>query len=818
MAKRYFPIKLLLLICSAACIFPSAFSQDTTICYMRDPEGRIREHNVDFLKMTLDVKFNAREGKVIGDVKYDFKPIQFIVDTLFLDAPGIDIQKVLLDGKEVQYTTDSAGLTIRFLQAMSWNKQYKLEIKYESTPRKGIYFIGWNVDAKNTDHDIYFTRKQIWTQGQGVDNRYWIPCYDDVDDKLLTETIITFDSSYTVVSNGTLKDKKLNKDGTYTWHYAMNHPMEIYLVMIAIDKYAYRDYHSRNGITSRQYYYSDRPGVAKPTYEYSDSVMDFIQNETGTHYPWLSYANIPVQDFMYGAMENTTATVYGDFLMNDKTMIFERPYIAVNAHELTHQWFGDDITEYSGSSHWLHESFATYYSKQFMRHIQGEEMYEWGKRGEANAAINADKTDRYPVASSRGGGSRHYPKGSFVIDMLRYVVGDSVFKRSIAHYLKEHAYSNVTTYDFMMSFMETAGVNLDWFFDQWVYRSGFPVYHVSYQRQNDRVAFFVNQTQKTDNLMGYYRMPLVFEVHFKDASSSSKKVWLSGPADTVYVSAPKNEDIDYTLFDPASNVLKSVEFTKSFAELTAQAEKAKHVIDRYDAIIALRDIAFDQKRDFLIQRFGKETLTYMKTEIISQLAKDRTPASIELMKKALHDEDFLVRRSVIDNLDSLSTALFPEAEKLLRDTSLITIEITLRKLYRLDPSRAKFYLGEVRDVKGVNDGVRIAWLEISSKEMGNREHTYEKQLVEYTSNRYEFRTRGKAMDALNRLNYCDNDLIQNLFNAALYTNTRLSGPATNVLKTLLKTPANLEMAKSDLAAGKWKDWQFKILNKIVNPS
>ncbi len=326
-------------------LFNLLSAQDTTITYMRDEEGRIREHNVDFKTMKLDVKFDVKQGKVIGDVTYQFKPIQYIVDTLFLDAPGINIKTALLDGKPVPFTTDSAGLTLKFDTRIDWNKEYKLEISYDATPRKGLYFIGWNVDAKNPDNDHYFTRKQIWTQGQGEDNRYWFPSFDNVNDKMLTETVITFDSNYVVISNGALKDKKANADGTYTWHYAMNHPMQSYLVMIGIDKYAHKDYKSKNGIVSRQYYYSDRPETAAPTYQHSDEMMNFLVEQTGFAYPWTSYANVPVQDFMYGAMENTTATVYGDFLLNDESMIFERPYVAVSAHELTHQWFGDCITD-----------------------------------------------------------------------------------------------------------------------------------------------------------------------------------------------------------------------------------------------------------------------------------------------------------------------------------------------------------------------------------------------------------------------------------------------------------------------------------------
>lgn len=177
-----------------------------------------------------------------------------------------------------------------------------------------MYFIGWN-DEKN------LSRKQIWTQGQGVDNRFWFPCYDDVNDKLISETNITCYKHYTVVSNGKLTDIQLNTDSSLTWRYKMTKPHSPYLVMIAIDKYAWVDMKSENGVVSRQYYYSDHPETAEPTYRYSKEMMDWMVKETGTPFPWETYSNTPVQDFMFGAMENTTVTIYGDFYLLDKRAI-----------------------------------------------------------------------------------------------------------------------------------------------------------------------------------------------------------------------------------------------------------------------------------------------------------------------------------------------------------------------------------------------------------------------------------------------------------------------------------------------------------------
>ena len=791
--------------------FHFSLAQDTSICYLRDDNGRIREHNVDFLKMNLDVKFNTQEGKVIGKVKYDFRPIQYVTDTLFLNAPGIDIKSVSLNGKETKFVTDSFGLIVRFLPPLDWNKQYKLEISYEATPRKGLYFIGWNVDAKNTTNDRYFTRKQIWTQGQGIDNRHWIPCYDDVNDKLITETTITFDSAYTVVSNGVLKEKKKNADGTATWDYAMSKPMVPYLIMIGIDKYAYKDFKSRNGMVSRQYYYADHPETANPTYEYSAEMMDWLCEQTGVRYPWETYCNVPVQDFMYGAMENTTATVYGDFYLNDKRTVLERPYVSTNTHELTHQWFGDYITEYSGTHHWLHESFATYYAKQFIHHVLGEDRYEWDRRMEQNNAMNADKINRYPVAHTMGGSNRHYPKGSAVIDMIRYVVGDSVYKRSVTNYLKKHAYSNVLTSDFKMTFMETAGVNLDWFFDEWINRAGFPEYVVSYEKQKERVAVFVNQKQKVDELTGYFKMPIVFEAHFKDGSSSSSKEWLSRAADTVYLNATPGAEIDYVLFDPGSNIIKSVEFKKSFDELSSQLLKAKHFMDRYDALRALLDTSIERKRDLLVKTFKENNFQTLKAEIVHQLSKDTTAASYQLFQTALHDKDMMVRRSVLDYLDTFPAAIVPDVEKILSDTSYINIETALRKLCKQLSAKAQTYLAQTKNLYGLNDNVRMAWLEMKIKYGTANVEEARKELTTYASNHFEFRTRTRAFEAIERLEYCNEEVIKNLFNACTYTNSRLANPASKCLKSLVKTPSNSEMAKAIFELTKWKDWERKII-------
>jgi len=775
---------------------------DSLQCYQPDPNGRYREHNVDFQKLVLEVAFQPKEGKVTGKASYKFQPIQPDVDTLYLDAPAIKIKDVKLDGKAVEFKSNETGVTLKFGTKLSWSKSYSLVINYEANPRKGLYFIGWN-DPNN------LSRKQIWTQGQGIDNRHWFPCYDDVNDRLITETIITFDSAYTVVSNGKLLLKKKNADATFTWHYAMSKPHVPYLLMLAIDKFAYKDVVSNNGILSRQYYYADRPQTFAPTYQYSKEMMDWLPKELGVPYPWEVYANVPVQDFMYGAMENTSATIYTDFYLQDARQALDRNYVATNAHELTHQWFGDLITEWSATHHWLHESFATYYAKHFSRTVYGEAQYQWNRRNEYYQARNADDRDKFPVAHSQAGSSRHYPKGSAVIDMLRYVAGDSIYRKAVKHYLEKHKFGNVDTHDFWRAFMESCGMNLDWFFDQWVYHSGYPVFNIQLDTlQSGKLNLYVQQTQSPNESGKLFTMPARAQVFYADGTNDVQTVLLKG-MDTFSFSVSKK--VSYVLFDPGDNILKKVTFVKPLNYLAAQASSAPNFIDRYDAVAALRLFDVEKKKDILLSVFNTENYFPVKTEIIYQLRKEKDEASLILFKKATTDKDVNVRKAAVEEIDSIPLVLVADYEKLLRDSSYAVIESTLRKLCKLYPFQKAKFLESTKNIEGSSRNVEIAWLEIKSS------IEFEKsvnRLVELTSGSYEFRTRTKAMDALERVDFSNETLINNLIDATLNPNSRLSNPAQGTIRNFLKQDKFRENFNAIVGMREWQDWQKKILENM----
>ena len=182
-------------------IFAQESAQDIN-CLHIDHKGKTREQFVDFTKLILNVKFNTKEEKVFGTANYQFKPLRSQVTSLFLDAPNIVIYSILLDDKLINFDYVEGGINLLFEGTLFWDKEYSLSIKYETRPLKGLYFVGWNDPTKRS-------LKQIWTQGQGIDNRHWVPSFDAVNDKLITETIITFETGYEVISNGVLKKKTI---------------------------------------------------------------------------------------------------------------------------------------------------------------------------------------------------------------------------------------------------------------------------------------------------------------------------------------------------------------------------------------------------------------------------------------------------------------------------------------------------------------------------------------------------------------------------------------------------------------------------------
>ena len=319
---------------------------------------------VDFKHIKAELSFTVLEESVNGQISIQFEMLAD-ADSIYLDAKNFELKSAVnfrISEKEETEIIDSHVTADKFWLRHSFisGEIYTVIFDYTSYPKKALYFIN----------------DQIWTQGQGKYTSNWLPSIDDVNDKIEFDLTITYKNGYEVLANGNLVDKTIGKDETI-WHYDMQNPMPSYLVALAIGKYHKKTETSTSGISLEYYYYPEDSLKVEPTYRYSRRMFDFLENEIGVPFPWESYKQVPVTDFLYSGMENTTLTIFSDSFVVDSIGFKDKNYITVNAHELAHQWFGDFVTSTSSEHHWLQEGFATYYALLAERHIFGDDHYYW---------------------------------------------------------------------------------------------------------------------------------------------------------------------------------------------------------------------------------------------------------------------------------------------------------------------------------------------------------------------------------------------------------------------------------------------------------
>ena len=744
-----------------------AVQAQDTLCYLDDINRFPRERFVDFQDMNLMISFRPDSGKVMGSVVHRFNVLRSNVDSLYLDGTNMTIASAKLDGKSVRYEVSKKGIIFRFDSVLALNSVHRLSIDYSAKPRRGMYFIGW-------DDPTGRCRKQIWTQGQGIDNRNWVPLFDDMSDKITTMIGITFDSKYKVLSNGSLLTTSLDGKGNTTWLYQMNKPHSPYLMMIGIGDYAISKERSTSGILLNQYYYPDQKQTLEPTYLYSKKIFDFLETEIGIPYPWLRYSQIPVQDFPYGAMENTSATVFGDFFCVDEKSFNDANYVYVNGHELAHQWFGDLVTSRSPKHHWLHESFATYYHCLTSGQVFGDDEFRKMMYENQVAALTAGQNDYRGVGHSQANSSRHYLKGSYVLKMLRYVVGDKEFRMGLQKYLKDHQYENANTQDLIDAFHDTTGQEIAWFIDQWVSKGGEPHLKVEFSsnKKESNYTFVVEQLQDTTPLVATFKMPVWVEIYFESGKKVRKQFWLENQKDTFQLEMQGKEKISYVLFDPNQEILKQMYFTRPTDWLINQAMEADNMIDRFEALLALRSTSIKKKEQALRKVFSKEQYYYTQAEALKQLidagvnVKKEVNWMVEKGSPQLH-------KAVLSNWANIPAEYESAITALLSAKSYDVIQIALIRGVMNFKENTDYYLEQTKNVVGTKGkNVRIQWLQINAGKT-KAEESY-KELVDYTSNSFDFITRQNAIGALKRLNYCNEQLITNLCLGVQKVNWKLS--------------------------------------------
>ncbi|WP_298533870.1 M1 family metallopeptidase [uncultured Algibacter sp.] len=440
---------------------------------------------VDFKSAKVNIFFNDLVKKqVIGTVVYEFEILKD-ADSIYLDAKNFQTINYVLNGKYKGELYNGKQLIVK--HEFKANTKYALQVTWETQPKKALYFIDWEYEEGGN--------KQVWTQGQGKYTSNWLPSIDDMNEKIEFDLSVTFDSNYQVIANGNLVDKEV-KGSTTTWHYDMQHPMSSYLVGLAIGNYDKKVEYSNSGIPLEMYYYPKDSLKFEPTYRYTKRLFDFLEDEIGVPYPWQNYKQVPVKDFLYAGMENTSTTIFSDAFVIDSIAFVDKNYVNVNAHELAHQWFGDLVTETSGRHHWLQEGFATYYALLAEREVFGDSYYfyklfEYAQELKMQDEAGAGTALLNPKSSS----TTFYKKGAWVLVLLRDKVGDKAFEKGVKTYLKAYRFKNVSTVDFIKTIEKTSHMDLSEFVDIWLKSDDF--------HYNDLKTFLSN---KSNNYRQFFEL------------------------------------------------------------------------------------------------------------------------------------------------------------------------------------------------------------------------------------------------------------------------------------------------------------------------
>jgi aminopeptidase N len=513
--------------------------------------------------------------------------------------------------------------------------------------------------------------RQIYSQGESDLNRFWFPVWDSPNDRAATEVLATVKPPLEVVSNGRLVEVKDLPDGRRTWHWSMEVPHATYLLSVAIGDFA-KVSDRWNGIPV-DYYVPKGPQAeeeARRSFGMTPDVLDFYSKVTGRPYPYAKYSQAVVVDYMWGGMENISATTQTSRTLHDARAALDFTSEGLVAHEAAHQWFGDLVTCQDWSNAWLNEGFADYFTALYAGHAHGQDEldaqldeYRRGYlREDASRYRRPIVTPRY-VDSYAMFDSHTYAKGALVLHMVRYLLGDEGWWKGIHSYLDRFAGHTVVTRDFQEAMEDSTGASLGPLFDQYVYGAGHPELKVrwDWQPETRQVHLEIRQAQELTAETGLFSFSL--EVALVGAGKEGKETVVrrlpvaARALQDLYL--PSDERPRTVVIDPKGWILKTVDFNKPVAEWAVQLAAARELPARLEAIRALGGLGGAEAVAALGRALREEPFYVTRQEAakaLGSLGSPGTPgtsggdAALEALRPGLADKDSRVRTDALEAL------------------------------------------------------------------------------------------------------------------------------------------------------------------------
>jgi aminopeptidase N len=606
-----------------------------------------RDRAVDIRHIKLEVALDFTAKSISGTATHRIAAIYSGVDRIELDAAEMEIKSVAAAGSPVAFETDAAKLRITLARPLSEGDELELAIEYRATPRRGLYFVGPDTGYPNKP-------VQAWTQGEDEDSRYWFPCYDYPNARATSEVIAIVPAAMTAVSNGALVSVEHDAArGTRRFHYRHDTPHSNYLISLAAGEFATIE--DRAGATPVLYHVTPgREDDARRAFGNTPRMIEFFERAIGVPYPYAKYAQVAVNDFIFGGMENTSATTQTADTMHDERAHLDFKSDPLVAHELAHQWWGDLLTCRDWSHAWLNEGFATYFEALWCEQNLGVDEFAWNLRQDRDGYFDED-SHRYrrPVVCNRYRApielfDRHlYEKGSLILHMIRAIVGDEPFFKSLGLYCRRHRGGNVITLDFQRAIEDTTGRNLDYFFDQWVYKEGHPDIEVSSAFDDKRkiASVTVKQTQKTSESIGLFRFPVTIALMDKAGAEVRHRVEVR-EKEHIF-NFPRDKAPRAVRIDPAREIVMSLKHKRSREALEAELKFAVEAIGRGGAARELGREGSPAAVDALGTSLKSDAFWGVRSDVVSALGQIRTEHALDALLDGIRDEHPKVRRAVM---------------------------------------------------------------------------------------------------------------------------------------------------------------------------
>jgi len=617
-----------------------------TIDYSKKTLQSERSRSYDALHYLIKLTLDLERKSFAGAATVTLSSFRDGLEACVLDAEEFTVTSVVDDyGTPLKFEQSEKELKVVLARPAKFGEIVTFTCGYNGRePREGLKFVD----------ETPANPRLVWSDSWPDNVHHWLPCFDYPNDKATSEIMATVKTGLKVASNGRLVGVAEDKaSGTTTYHWSQDLPHSTYLIFLAAAPYVVvRD--SYRTLPVNYWVYPGDEAKARPTYGKTPAMIAFFNGIYGYDYPWQKYDQISVP--LGGGAESTSATAMTERIMVSEADEPDFSAIGIVSHELAHQWWGDLITLRSWGHAWMNESFGTYSDYLYHRHDRGEDEGAINLQGKLAAYLREAHT-RYirPIVSDRYDkpedmfDSHSYPKGALVLHMLRTILGDEIFFKTLSHFLHRHAFDAVDTADFVRSVKTVTGQNLDWFFDQWLFKPGHPVFDVRSEWDAAKKAVRLKVTQAQDFARGVpvFRVPVNVKV-VTAGGAVTHRVWIREREEAFEFPAGTKPLL--VRFDAANELIKEVTFPKETAELLYQL-KNDDVIGRMTAAGELASVP-DQPGVVagLSGSAGSDPFWAVRRAAVEALARAPRPAVESVLKQACRDPHSSVRAAAVQAL------------------------------------------------------------------------------------------------------------------------------------------------------------------------